>query len=118
MRDLISAPAISSPHQGSSYNPSIDAYKELLHDAVKIEEKKEAEAKKYEAIKATMDSARRPNHGYDVPVAEGMIIDIPGDDASQEEADVQEESIAPNKVTRRKTQQQRRKALRVLEEVS
>jgi nucleolar protein 53 len=118
MRDLISAPAISSPHQGASYNPPIDAYKELLHDAVKIEEKKEAEAKKYEAIKATMDSARRTVHGYDVPVAEGMIIDIPGDDASQEEADLQAESVVPNKVTRRKTQQQRRKALRVLEEVS
>lgn len=84
---------------------------------VKIEEKKEAEAKKYEAIKATMDSARRTIYGYDVPVAEGMIIDVPGEDGGQEEAGVQEESMVPNKVARRKTQQQRRKALRVLEEV-
>ena len=118
LRDLIFAPAIPSPHQGASYNPPVDAYKELLNDAVQVEQKKDVEAKKYEDIKATMESARRPVHGYEVPVAEGMIIDVPGDDQSQDEADVQEESMAPNKVARRKTQQQRRKALRVLEEVS
>lgn len=117
MRDLISAPAIPSPHQGVSYNPPIDAYKELLDEAIKVEEKKEAEAKKYEAIKSTMDSARRPVYGYEVPVAEGMIIDVPEDEADPEESELQQESMVPNKVARRKTQQQRRKAQRVLEEV-
>jgi len=117
LRDLITAPAVSSPHQGTSYNPPIDAYKELLRDAIEMEEKKEVEAKKYDAIKATMDSARRTIHGYDVPVAEGMILDVPGDEIGQKEAEPQEEFTVPHKVPERKTRQQRQRALRVLEEV-
>ncbi|KIM25029.1 hypothetical protein M408DRAFT_331493 [Serendipita vermifera MAFF 305830] len=116
MRDLISVPAISFPHQGTSYNPPIDAYKDLLQDAVKVEEKKEAEAKKYEDIKIIMDSARPTVHGDEVPTVEGMIVDIPGDDVDQDEPEVQQDSLVPNKAARRKTQQQRRKARRLLDE--
>lgn len=84
-----------------------------------------AEEEKYDKIKETMDAARRQVSGNEVPAAEGMIIDIPGDgvdnaDGTKEEDDPERqiESAVPTKATRRKTKQQRRKALRALEEVS
>lgn len=126
-RDMIYAPAVPSPHQGISYNPPVNAYRDLLRSAHQVEERKVVEEEKYGKVKEAMDSARRTIYGSEVPTAEGMIIDVPLEDAEDvvdaenavnETVEQKGESSVAEKRTRRKTTQQRQKALRVLEEVS
>jgi nucleolar protein 53 len=117
LRSIISATAVSAPHQGSSYNPPVDAYKDLLSTAVRAEEKRLKEQQKYDAIKTKIEAA--VTNGTEAAV-EGMIIDIPGDEDQQdaESAHSQEDNVVPTRPARRKTQQQRRKALQIAQEVS
>jgi nucleolar protein 53 len=116
LRSIISATAVSAPHQGSSYNPPVDAYKDLLSTAVKAEEKRLKEQQKYDDIKNNIKAAI--TNGTETAV-EGMIIDIPGDEDQRdvEDAHSQEDNVVPTRPARRKTQQQRRKALQIAQEV-
>jgi nucleolar protein 53 len=115
LRDVITAPAVSDPHQGTSYNPPVEAYQELLDTAIQAETKRAAEDERYTAIKNTMQSARRPVHDNEVPAAEGMIIDIPDKDEDNEPAT--NEIAVSAKPTKRKTRQQKAKALKASMEV-
>jgi len=114
------APAVSDPHQGTSYNPPHDAYSELLETAIQAVQKQVAEEDKHMGVKETMEAARRTLH-IDVPRgAEGMKIDMPMED-TVEDAVIGEEGevieVVPTKILTRKTKQQRRKAQKVLTEV-
>ena len=69
-------------------------------------------------IKQKMDAARYEVGVHDKGGAEGMLVDDQTTVSGEEEGSLQEESVMPSRTpTRRKTHQQRRKALRVLEEV-
>ncbi|PVF93632.1 tumor suppressor protein Gltscr2 [Serendipita vermifera] len=110
LRDMITASAVSNPHQGTSYNPPVEAYQELLNTAVQVETKRAAEDKRYTAIKNTMYSARRPVLDDEVPTAEGMTVDIP--DKDEENQPPTDDIVVPVKPTKRKTRQQKAKALK------
>lgn len=113
---MIAVSAVSTPHQGTSYNPPVDAYQNLLSTAVEAEKKRLEEEGKYDSIKSKIHAAVAS--GAEEAI-EGMVIDIPGDDDEQEEenGDLKENIAVPAHPTRRKTQQQRRKALRIAREV-
>ncbi|KAG8787998.1 hypothetical protein FRC19_010000 [Serendipita sp. 401] len=112
----ISVPAVSRPHQGTSYNPPLNDYRNLLSTAHQVEEKRVAKEETLDAIKKRMESARREVTEGDAGVAEGMVLDEPDDD-SDGSISLQEESVMPSQtLPKRKTQQQRQKALRVLQE--
>jgi len=46
-KHVINAPAVAEPHQGTSYNPSIEAYQELLLQAHEKEEKRVFSAERF-----------------------------------------------------------------------
>jgi len=114
-RDDIKVPAVLAPHQGTSYNPAADAHHELLLQAHEIEEKRVREAEKHAEVKKKMDSARRDAVG--VHWGPGMVIDesITVEDHNEREAVVGE--MPTKKMPQRKTQAQRKKAVRLLAEV-
>ncbi|KAG8806670.1 hypothetical protein FRC17_004873 [Serendipita sp. 399] len=112
----ISVPAVSQPHQGTSYNPPLNDYKQLLSTAHQVEEKRVAKEQKLDTMKQRMESARREVTERDAGLAEGMVLDEP-DEESDDSVSLQEESVMPSQtLPKRKTQKQRRKALRVLQE--
>lgn len=113
----ISVPAVSTPHQGTSYNPPLTDYRNLLQEAHEREERRVEEEERLKEIKQKMDAARYEVGAQDKGGAEGMLIDDATTVSGDEEGSLQEESVMPSRTpTRRKTPQQRRKALRVLEE--
>ena len=117
-RELIDVPAIVEPHQGTSYNPPVDAHQELLLKAVALEEKRLKDAEKLAAVKVKMDNAPQEPDGL---VVAGMIVTAQIDDEDAEEGAGQEEDgqepSLPTKVPERKTKAQKNKAARVLAEV-
>jgi nucleolar protein 53 len=124
-RDLINIPAIVEPHQGTSYNPPVDAHKELLLKAAAVEEKRLKGVEKLAAVKAKMDSALRETDGLDDLGAAGMTVlsQIDSENAREEEREEGEEgdghimSSLPRNLANRKTKTQKNKAARVLAEV-
>lgn len=118
LRDLICVPPVVEPHQGTSYNPPVDAHQELLLKAVAVEEKRLKDVEKLAAIKAKMDNARQESDGSNNLAAAGMTVaaQIDGEDV-EEEVDGQRESSLPTKLVKRKTKAQRNKEARVLAEV-
>ena len=120
-RDLINIPAIVEPHQGTSYNPPVDAHQELLLKAVAVEEKRLKGVEKLAAVKAKMDSALRETDGLDNLGAAGMTIttEIDGENAQEEEGEEGDGqgSYLPRKFANPKTKAQKNKAARVLAEV-
>ena len=118
---MINVPAIVEPHQGTSYNPPVDAHQELLLKAAAVEEKRLKDVEKLAAVKAKMDSALRVTDGLNNLGAAGMTVTPlnDSDNTREEEAEEAEgkDSILPRKITNRKTTAQKNKAARVLAEV-
>jgi nucleolar protein 53 len=123
-RDLINVPAIVEPHQGTSYNPPVDAHQELLLKAAAVEEKRLKGVEKLAAVKAKMDSALRETDGLNNLGAAGMTVtaQIDSENAREEEREEGEEgdgqgSSLPRNFANRKTKAQKNKAARNLAEV-
>ncbi|KAF8801238.1 P60-like protein [Phlegmacium glaucopus] len=117
-RDLIDVPAIVEPHQGTSYNPPVDAHQELLSKAAAIEEKRLKDAERLAAVKAKMDNALQESDGLDNSAAAGMAVTSQVDDEDEDEEAVEEEGDGQKsiKLPERKTKAQKNKATRVLAE--
>ena len=118
---MIDVPAIVEPHQGTSYNPPVDAHQELLLKAAAVEEKRLKDVEKLAAVKAKMDNALRETGEENNFGAAGMTVtaQIDSENAQEEEvedSDCQESSL-PKKFSDRKTKAQKNKAARVLAEV-
>jgi nucleolar protein 53 len=120
-RDLINVPAIVEPHQGTSYNPPVDAHQELLLKAAAVEEKRLKGVEKMTALKAKMDSALRETDGLNNLGAAGMTVtaQIDSENAREEEGDEGDDqgSSLPRNSANRKTKAQKNKAARILAEV-
>ena len=106
------------PHQGTSYNPPVDAHQELLLKAAAVEEKRLKGAEKLAAVKTKMDNVPQESDGLDNLGAAGMTVaaQIDQEDAEEEkgvEGDGHGLSL-PTKLAKRKTQAQKNKAARVL----
>jgi nucleolar protein 53 len=116
-RDAIALAAISDPHQGTSYNPAVDAHTALLDAARIAEEQRLADTQRFAGIKEKFASASAPPHAPDVPP--GMVV-AAGDGADEEDDEEPEGWAgvrAPRAVPKPKTKQQRARKLKLLEEV-
>jgi len=117
-RDLIEIPAIVEPHQGTSYNPPVDAHQELLEKAAELELKRLRDAEKMAEVKTKMEEAKLTQEDYDMSVAPGMKVqELHGDEVEQLE-EGEEISASVKQVPERKTKAQRNRAARLLAEVS
>ena len=118
---MINVPAIVEPHQGTSYNPPVDAHQELLLKAAAVEEKRLKGLEKLAAVKAKMDSALQETDGLDDLGAAGMTVttQIDSENTREEEAEeVNEQGPSlPRNFANRKTKAQKNKAVKVLAEV-
>lgn len=107
------------PHQGTSYNPPVDAHTELILKADDLEQRREKEAERLKEIKARISGAVGSVGGTQDGVPEGMALDEAiEDDETQGEGegdDVDGPSV--KKAPTRKTKQQRTKAARQRAEV-
>jgi nucleolar protein 53 len=115
-RDIIELPAITEPHQGTSYNPPVEAHTELILKAHEVEEKKAKEAEKMMAIKDRIGRGFVATRSIEDGVPEGMTVDEGAGDDVEGEAGGEEAPIA-KKMPERKTKQQKAKAARLRAEV-
>lgn len=114
-RSMIEIAAVAEPHQGTSYNPPLEAHQELLKIAHEAELVKEKAAEKLAGVKEAFEEARKAvveNLTFGVPL--GMIVDEPDDD--DDEAP-QTETPVVHKPKPRKTKQQRNKEQKLRAEV-
>jgi len=116
-RDIIELPAVTEPHQGTSYNPPVEAHTELILKAHEMEEKKAKEAEKMMAIKDRIGRGFVAKGSIEEGVPEGMTVDEGAGDDVEGEAGGDEAPIA-KKMAERKTKQQKAKAARLRAEVS
>jgi len=115
-RDVIEIPAIVEPHQGTSYNPPVDAHTELILKADDLEERRAKEAERLIEVKQRIARAGSTAGVTPEGVPEGMVVDEGVDDDEVEvEGDDMEGPLA-KKAPARKTKQQRSKAARQLVE--
>jgi nucleolar protein 53 len=117
-RDIIQLPAISEPHQGTSYNPPVEAHTELILKASEVEEKRAKEADRMMEVKNRIGKAVVGKAAWEESGAEGMIVDEGADGAADPEGvegDV--ETPIVKKIPERKTKQQKAKAARLRAEV-
>ncbi|KAF7973063.1 hypothetical protein HWV62_16242 [Athelia sp. TMB] len=110
-KDVIEIPAIAEPHQGTSYNPPVDAHTELILKAGDLEERRAKEAERLVEVKQRIGKAVTTAGVTQEGVPEGMVVDERGDD---EDAEGEEEGEGPlaKKPPTRKTKQQKSKAAR------
>ena len=111
-RSMIELPAISTPHQGASYNPPVEAYQDLLRSAHEIEEAVTKNAGKGRDVHERMTQARHVGHITEEGLPPGMTL-------HEVDAEGEEETATPlvKPPPPRKTKKQRRKFQRALEEV-
>ncbi|KAF9645525.1 P60-like protein [Thelephora ganbajun] len=109
-RSMIELPAISTPHQGTSYNPPAEAHQDLLRAAHEVEEEETKDVDKGRDVHERMTQARQLG---DV-AQEGLPLGMTLHEVEEEEEEIVVPLVKPNPV--RKTKQQRRKAQRALEE--
>ena len=117
-RDVIEIPPIPEPHLGTSYNPPVGAYQELLLKAHEIEEQRLKESTKMADVKKTMDqlwSAEQSHTSKDV--APGMLVDPVQSETDEDDVGGESGYQTRNRLPERKTKQQRRKAANLLAEV-
>lgn len=108
-REHIVLAAVSSPHEGTSYNPPVVAHTSLLHAAALAEEKRAKEEEELKRTKAQMEQARRvaQEEAMELGTAPGMTLQEVKDDPE----DLQDSTEVPaKKVPERKTKAERRKA--------
>lgn len=111
-RSMIEHPAISTPHQGTSYNPPAEAHQDLLRAAHEVEEAEMKDADKGQDVHQRMVQARQLGHVAEEGLPPGMNLHGV-DEEGEEETAVPLVKPAPT----RKSKQQRRKSQRALEEV-
>ena len=116
-RDVIELPAITEPHQGTSYNPPVEAHTELILKAHEVEEKKVKEAERMQEVKERIGRAFVVIRSGEEGVPEGMTVDdaVGGEDV--EDGQGGEEAPIAKKMPERKTKQQKAKATRLRAEV-
>lgn len=117
-RDIIQLPAISEPHQGTSYNPSVEAHTELILKASEAEVKRAKEVDRMMEVKNRIGRAVVGKAAWEEDGVEGMIVDDGVDGAADlegVEGDV--ETPIMKKIPERKTKQQKAKAARLRAEV-
>ncbi|PFH47610.1 hypothetical protein AMATHDRAFT_67487 [Amanita thiersii Skay4041] len=118
-KEHINVPAVLEPHQGTSYNPPVDAHQELLLQAHKTEEKRVQEVERLALFKKKIDGLRQEVNVEDEAVAPGMKVQEPDSDEEHREGKEEEDEaiiVPPRKMPERKTKQQRQKALQHLTE--
>ena len=110
---MIKLPAVSTPHQGASYNPPAEAHQNLLLAAHEVEEAESKNADKGRDVHERMTQARQLGNVTQGGLPPGMAL-------HEVEEEGGEEPLMPlvKPAPGRKTKQQRRKAQRALEEVS
>ena len=111
-RSVIELHAISTPHQGTSYNPPAEAHQDLLRAAHVVEEEESKGADKGWDVHERMTRARQLGNITQEGLPPGMAL--------HEIEEEEEEETAPplaKPAPARKTKQQRKKARRALEEV-
>ena len=74
-RDIIQLPAISEPHQGTSYNPPVEAHTELILKASEVEVKRAKEADRMMEVKNRIGRAVVGKAAWEGDGVEGMIVD-------------------------------------------
>ena len=124
-RAAIALAAVPAPHPGTSYNPPEAAHTELLRAAHEAELRRVQEAEALEATKVRILGARQVDDGSGDGGAQGMLIDKPGANPSQDElgqgdpdsAGLGSVDSAKESAMKRKTKQQRRKAQKLRAEV-
>lgn len=116
IRDIIEIPAIDEPHQGSSYNPPVEAHTELITKANQAEEKRFEEAERLKAIKEKISGAVGDGVPGQDGVPAGMVVDENVDSDEEDAVDV--DVPLRKKLPARKTKQQRAKAARQIAEVN
>lgn len=111
-RSAIELPAISTPHQGTSYNPPAEAHQDLLRAAHVVEEEETKGEDKGRDVHERMKHARQLGDVTQEGLPPGMAL-------HEVEEEEEKEAVAPlvKPAPARKTKQQRRKAQRALEEV-
>lgn len=108
-RQIIELPAVPSPHEGASYNPTVSSHQELLRIAHTLEEQRVMEAERLAVVKEKI-SAAVGNAGEMVEgVAKGMTVDVPQEKEATTGVDEEAELPLPKKPTKRKTTHERRK---------
>lgn len=111
--------AVPAPHEGTSYNPSVDSHLTLLRSAHEAEEKRVKDAEQLKGLKDKIIEARRVaeelDNGDSVP---GMQVDIPQADAADESSEEGDEERPVKKAPERKTKKERLKAAKRRAEVS
>ena len=117
MRDQIGVPAILEPHQGTSYNPPVQAHQELIYDALEAEKKRLQDLNKFVDIKTKMEKALDASDITEASGAPGMKIDDIGENDVKEEEEA-DTAIVKSRPTQRKTKTQRNKELKLRAEVS
>lgn len=115
---MIEIPAIAEPHQGTSYNPPLDAHTELIVKANNMEERRAQEAERLVEVKDRIGKAIAVL-GLDAQegVASGMVVDDRADEKGDVEQEDEEEKPLAKKAPERKTKQQKAKAARLRAEV-
>ncbi|KAG6867979.1 hypothetical protein C0993_008738 [Termitomyces sp. T159_Od127] len=114
VREGIELQAVVEPHQGTSYNPTVEAHQELLLRAHDAEERRIREAERHAHVKEKMESAKVDAEEIDPGVATGMKLQ---EEVNEEEEEEEEHAEIPAKrQPARKTSAQRRKAAQLLAE--
>lgn len=119
-KDLIDVAAVVEPHQGTSYNPPVEAHSELVVKAAEIEARKVQELERMAVTKKIMDAAKfDSDHVHDITLPAGMLLDKPVEDEEADEVkdDTKEAEPAVKKVPKMKTKAQKAKAAKLLAEV-
>lgn len=116
MREAIEVRAVIEPHQGTSYNPTVEAHQELLLQAHDAEERRVHKAEKHAQIKEKMETSSAFALEVNPGVASGMKLQEEMKDEDEEDVENPEE-IPAKRQPARKTKAQRRKAAQSLAEV-
>ena len=111
-RQDIEVPAVTEPHQGTSYNPPVDAHQELLLEAHEKERKRLREEQKIAEIKEKFSQLHQPTGTEDgIGTVPGMKLDEVAPEEEEEEEQGGGQSIVPSRKTpARQTKKQRRRA--------
>jgi nucleolar protein 53 len=115
---MIDVPAVVEPHQGTSYNPPVDAHLELLRKAHEAEERRVAEAERLAETKKKMEAARidADDEAYGA-LPSGMRLDTTVDDEAEKEQEEEVEQGVVRKQPKPKSKAQKNKAAKLLAEV-
>jgi nucleolar protein 53 len=111
----IALAAVPSPHEGTSYNPSVAAHTSLLQKAVEAEERMANEEAELRRTKEQMERARRiAQEEVVLGIAPGMEVQEIAEEDKHDNAPV---GVPAKKIPERKTKRERRKIEKLRAEV-